>query len=193
MMELLPGGSLIKYLMDTVITPSLEKRRQRWFEKLAEAMEVLQEQVNNFSVPVLLENEEFTTLFIHSTNVALKTHQQEKLEQLKNAFINMVKLDMDFEEKMRFIRAIDEFQLIHMKLLEQIEKNNFSNRSYLELKDMALKQLFSNNYSLFYGTYNDLLLYGFIENDSNKSLKIEETDTVVLSKLGENFLTFIKE
>ena len=192
--KLLPGGAILSFLLESIITPSLEKRRQIWFQSVNEALETLQNEVKNFKPTSIEENEEFTTIFIHSTNLALKTHEKGKIERLKNGFINSVRLiNIDFEEKMRFFRAIEEFQIPHMKLLEEIEINKLNSKSLIELKDSVLKNTFQNNYSLFHGAFTDLYNFGFIEKEFNKELKIEDKDIVTLSKLGKHFIKFIQK
>lgn len=77
------GGSL-QVLIDAVIAPSLEKRRDAWFRKVEQMLNELADR-QAFSVDALLGNDEFVSSLIHATRIAAGTHLEEKLDMLKNA------------------------------------------------------------------------------------------------------------
>ena len=77
------GGSL-QVLIDAVIAPSLERRRDAWFRKVEQMLNELSDR-QAFSVDALLGNDEFVSSLIHATRIAAGTHLEAKLDMLKNA------------------------------------------------------------------------------------------------------------
>lgn len=81
------GGS-VSALIDVILKPSLEKRRDAWFGILAEVVEEIRRRGDVPAFEDLVGNESFTTAVIEASRIALGTHLEEKLEILKNCLIN---------------------------------------------------------------------------------------------------------
>ncbi len=72
----------------------------------------------------LLDNEVFLDAFIQSTRIAQTTHQQEKLEALRNALENSVAPDApDADEQARFFGLVDQFSARHILLLRWAQEH----------------------------------------------------------------------
>lgn len=69
----LGAGELFK----ATLTPPLEKRRDQWMATIAQAVEELQ-QKSGITPQSLSENEEFISLLIEASQIAWKTHLEEK-------------------------------------------------------------------------------------------------------------------
>src|SRR5206468_713468 len=70
-------------------------------------------------LPERLLNPRFTSTFIHATLIAMRTHQEEKLEALRNAVINsaLPKAPED-DLQLMFLNLIDQFGEWHIRLLK---------------------------------------------------------------------------
>lgn len=105
------GGSAAE-LVESVVGPMLVRRRERWFEEVADAIRILQRQ----HVPV--DSEEFVTAVAHASRIALGTHLDEKLTMLKAAIIHSALPDRPTDVMtMRFLRFVDELDPEHFAVL----------------------------------------------------------------------------
>lgn len=82
------GGPAAK-LLDLVIAPPLQRRRVNWFNHLADRLTRLDQAVEGFTVESLTNNEEFITAVSTASQIALRSHNQEKLAALRNAVVNV--------------------------------------------------------------------------------------------------------
>ena len=82
------AGGPAAELLGLIFGPPLEKRREKWLEQLADAAKELQEKVAGLTPEKLSEDEAFITAALHATEIAVRTHQQEKLDALHNAVVN---------------------------------------------------------------------------------------------------------
>ncbi len=112
------GGSL-QVLVDAVITPSIDKRRDAWFRQLGLLLRELTEKVEGFSPEALAGDETFVTGLITASRVAMGTHLEGKLELLKNCLANMAVRDHDSDDfiDMLFFRFVDELGPEHFVVL----------------------------------------------------------------------------
>lgn len=114
------GGSL-QVLVDAVLAPSLEKRRDEWMRRLGEVVEELSARLEGFDPSSLSENEAFVSAVIDASRIAVGTHLEEKLEQLKNCLVNLAlgKGSGDFLDKQMF-RWVDELSPEHFLVMEYL-------------------------------------------------------------------------
>jgi hypothetical protein len=127
-------GGLVAELFQTVIVPPLVRRQQEWMEQIAAALNDLREKIGDFSWESLVNNETFTDVVLHASQLALRNHQAEKLVALRNAVCNTaLNIDIDDTHKLIFLRYVDEFTVLHLKLLDLLldpreweKKNNQS-------------------------------------------------------------------
>lgn len=111
------GTDLFKF----IVSPSLEKRRERWMQLVTDAIKELQAHPK-FSVELLRENEEFTTLLVQTTQAAMSTHLESKHRLLKTVLINAALADYDFDSKQVFVSMVDRFTPSHIHVLALVEK-----------------------------------------------------------------------
>jgi hypothetical protein len=78
-----PAAGAAAELVGMLFGPPIEKRREKWLNELADAVREVQKQVANPE-----SNEEWVTVALRATEIAMRTHQQEKIAALKNAVIN---------------------------------------------------------------------------------------------------------
>ena len=116
---LIPGvGGSIAELLPMIIAPPLEKRRNQWLSDIAKNLKSLEEKVDEFRIEDLSQNEIFITVVMHATQVAIRSHQQEKLKALRNVVLNaaMPKAPED-DKQLMFLNFIDEFTSYHLRIL----------------------------------------------------------------------------
>ncbi|OEU67006.1 MAG: hypothetical protein BA867_05115 [Desulfobacterales bacterium S5133MH16] len=116
--EILAGfihaGALLNYL----ITPPLEKRRNEWLDALGTRLVELEKE-KGISLEDLKENDEFIDIVIQATQIALRSSQEEKKEALQNAILNNARgCGLILSKQQMFISYIDTFTVWHIKLLE---------------------------------------------------------------------------
>lgn len=115
-------GGPLQVLLETVFTAPIEKRKQAWLEELAEVVTELQERVKDLAPEKLAGSEVFVTVAMHATQVALRNHQQAKLDALRNAVLNSVLPNSPQEdEQMVFLRLIDQLTPWHLRLLSLLD------------------------------------------------------------------------
>ena len=110
------GGAATE-LISMVALP-LEKRRNQWLDDIAERLKSLEGVVEGFRIEDLSQNETFITVVMHATQVAIRNHQQEKLEALRNAVLNAAMPEaLEDDRQLMFLNFIDELTSWHLKVL----------------------------------------------------------------------------
>ena len=115
------GGPAAK-LLDLVIAPPLQRRRVDWFNHLADRLTRLEQAVEGFTVESLTDNEEFITAVLTASQIALRSHNQEKLAALRNAVVNVaLETEPDAELQSVFLNLVDYLTPLHMRVLSFFE------------------------------------------------------------------------
>lgn len=107
-------------LFKFIVSPSLEKRKDRWMQLVVEAIRTLQARTE-FSIEGLRDNEEFTTLLIQTTQSAMKTHVESKHQLLKTALINAALTNFEFDLKQVYLNLLDRFTPSHIIVLHSVQ------------------------------------------------------------------------
>jgi hypothetical protein len=114
------GGSL-QVLAESVIAPSLTKRRDTWFRKLHELMSELHAKVDGFDPESLAGDEVFVTAVSDASRIAMGTHLEEKLDLLKNCLAHMaVDEGRDDFLDLQLFRFVDELTPEHVVVLQYL-------------------------------------------------------------------------
>jgi len=107
-----PGVELFQHL----IQPPLEKRRIAWMGEVGQKLRELEER--GLDLSALQGNEQFITAVMQASAAAIRTHQQAKLNALKNAVVNIALGDSADETFQHLLLGfIDEFTEMHLRLL----------------------------------------------------------------------------
>lgn len=106
-------------IFSILLASPLERRWEEWAESVAEGLVHLQEQVEGFSLEGLSGNEAFVTVVLKATHLALRNHQEEKLEALRNAVLNSA-LPGAPEDDMQliFLDLVDTLTPWHLRVLK---------------------------------------------------------------------------
>jgi len=135
-------GGPIAEIFSVVITPSLQKRKDEWLETLANNFNRLQEEVEGFSVEKLKDDPLFLTVVMQATTVAMRNHQKEKLDALRNMILNSaLEIDLDESLQMYFLGLVDSLTVLHIRILQLFSNpatfggNHLSDTSNLRVTD----------------------------------------------------------
>ncbi len=187
------GGPAVE-LFQYVVQPPLEKRREAWMEDVGQRLKELESQ--GLKLEDLQSNEEFITAVMQASQVALRTHQTEKLAALRNAVLNVAKGQAPEETIQHlFLDYVDSLTERHLQILKifqapvpppgstmgglgnVLEHNLPELRGRRELYDQLWKDLYSR------GLVNTDSLHGTM---SGMGLVQKRT-----TGLGDEFLKFI--
>lgn len=113
------AGGPVAELFAAVIVPPLSKRRDQWLQSLAEGLEELKGRVDGFTVESLAGNDIFITSFLQASQAAIRNHQKEKLDALRNALLNVAAGNApDEDPQLMFLAFIDALTPWHLKVLQ---------------------------------------------------------------------------
>lgn len=117
------AGSTAAELFGIVIAPPLAKRRDQWLEGLATDLRGLEAKVSGFSIKALSSNEDFVTAVMHATTAAMKNHQREKLDALRNAVLNSaLQQSADANLHLIFLGWVDSLTPLHLRVLRLLSE-----------------------------------------------------------------------
>jgi len=204
----LVGGSLVE-IFNALVGSPISKRRERWMKEVSDSINKL-----NMKYEELANNEEFVSVFVEATLVAIKSHHNTKLSALKNCVINSA-IDDQADESMKivFVSLIDSFTVWHIKILlflndpkkwisdKKINIDEKNVRSHLELINLAFPSIDQNMQSYIYQDlinknliHNENLLeqpmiFSAIHEDTKEDNKIKKLTT----SFGDVFINYIQD
>ena len=178
-------GGLAAELFAVVLAPPLSKRRDEWFESVAERLRAVEAKLESLG-----EDPAFVTTMMHATHIAFRSHQEEKLEALRNAVVNSAigKAPQDDLQAI-FLNLIDAFTPTHLRILKYFQNRGSLDPSAIQgLRDArAVTDVMVNDLARD-GLIEDHRPYAARGRDSGESLLISDW---TLSKLGSQFIDFI--
>lgn len=117
-LSVVPLGGTAAALFEALFRPPLSKRRDKWLDSLADGLRRLQDQVDGFNIDDLPANDTFVTVMTNATQVALRNHQQEKLDALRNAVLNSTLPNApDDDTQLMFLSLVDRLTPTHVRML----------------------------------------------------------------------------
>ncbi len=191
-------GGAVTNLLANIIPAPLEKRRTKWFIDFDKRLQLLEETVEGFSSKRLAENEIFISMFFYATNVAIRTHQEEKLEALRNAVTNSI-LHPEIDESLQlmFLNFIDEYTSWHLTLLQFFDAYGQSNSSSLNIT----RDVIGNEYpeligkqAIYEQMVRDLISDGVLEITTSYGKRMTDQRLVAfeITDMGKQFLEIIR-
>lgn len=115
------AGGPAAEVLGALIQPVIERRKTAWLEGIAQGLDDLSKQVADLTPERLAQDEAFTTAFLHASQIAMRTHQQDKLEALRNATLNVaVGAALDASVQLMLLDALDTLTPWHLILLDCI-------------------------------------------------------------------------
>ncbi|NRT88905.1 hypothetical protein [Clostridium beijerinckii] len=132
------AGSAISEFFSLIVSQPVSKRRDEWLIRIKNALEELSEKVEGFDLSNLCNNEEFTTVLMNASQMAIRNHNEIKLEALKNAVLNSaIRTNLDDTIQFMYLNYISELTSWHIQILDLFRnptnwfiKNNKNKPSY---------------------------------------------------------------
>lgn len=197
-------GVLASELLSLVISEPVSKRRDEWMIKLYEELKALEQVVDRFSIENLKDNEQFVTVVLNATQLAIRNHSEEKLLALKNACINTaLKINTDEDKQLIFLQYIEELISLDIKLLYHF----MDPRKRCEEQGISIGRYYMGSpLSVFYDCNKDsnidrnlvlmrmdnLISKNLLHNFSyNASCTLEGMLSSRLSDLGKEFMEYV--
>ncbi|MFZ2055026.1 MAG: hypothetical protein WAU81_12635 [Candidatus Aminicenantales bacterium] len=116
------AGGLASEIFNLVIAPPLAKRRYKWMESIAEGLKDLESKIEGFKIENLVGNDSFITTVMHASQTALRNHQEEKLNALRNAVLNAATPNAPDEDlQLMFLTFVDTLTSWHIKILKYFD------------------------------------------------------------------------
>jgi hypothetical protein len=110
-------GSAAVELLNLIMAPPLERRRSEWMDKVADGLRQLEAKAG-VTIEQLQGNEAFVSTVAQASAAAIRTHQQEKIEALRNAVLNTaLPSSLDDSLQQFFLGLVDTFTEWHLRIL----------------------------------------------------------------------------
>lgn len=166
---------------------------------MAQVGEKLQElESNGFKLDELQTNEEFISAVMHASQIALRTHQEAKLDALRNAILNVAKGQAPDEVLQNmFLNFVDTLTELHLRILKVFQAplppSGISMGGLSNVLEHNLPELRGHR-ELYDQLWKDLSSRGLVSTDSlhgtmSGSGLAQKRTTVI----GDAFLGFITE
>ncbi|MGL4000198.1 hypothetical protein ACR3LR_10320 [Pantoea eucalypti] len=191
----LAGGALAE-IFSTIIESPFQRRKKEWMQNVVDAINELKDK--GFSPDDLRDNEQFISAVFYASHLAMKTHQQEKLDALRNAIINVAEgSEPDEALQQIFLNYIDQFTLLHIKLLRFALERNVSDSIYMgSLRSVLLDMHpeLSTKESLVDLVWKELYTGGLVtQNTLVSTLSNNGLRQKITTSMGDRFVKFIKK
>lgn len=187
-----PGVELFQYL----VQPPLDKRRAEWMEEVGEKLHELEER--GFDIESLSDNEGFISAVMHASQMAMRTHKDEKREALKNAVLNVAIGHSPGEAlEHMFLDWIDSLSVLHLQVLKLFQNPtpppNMSMGGLSSVLEYNMPQLRGHD-STYLQIWRDLYSRGLVNTDNmNMTMSGSGLGARRTTPLGDSFLSFITE
>lgn len=200
------AGGPLSILFESIFSAPIEKRKEKWFKSLGAEIEELLERVDDLTTEILGQDEKFISISMQATQIALRNHQEEKIEALKNCVINsVIQTDIDENKAIMFTSIIDIITPLHIKLLSFLKNPDIfeevlQNRNNKSSSVQSSRTNYSNNGQIWYEYHPDLtkseFQINFIIRDlfSKGFISTKNINTdygTVITDFGREFLSFI--
>jgi len=195
------AGAPIVELLNAIVTPSIQKRRDAWFQEIGKKLDELG-QTQDGILEKLANDDTFIDISLKTTELALKTSQDEKLEALRNALFNSVTSQaIDISLQQIFLSYVDTFTVWHIKLLKLFDNpktyehklSHISMGGLSLLIEIAYPELKSKD-EFTRQIFKDLYAKGLLNTDS---LGTTMTQSGILAqrttKMGQDFIQYISD
>jgi hypothetical protein len=169
-------GSLAVGFFDSYIVPPATQRTYKFLEILVQELEKLKSKIES----VDFESPVFVTTFLHASQIAGRTHKEQKLEALRNIVLNSaIPTSIEDDVLAMFLNWIDGFTALHISTLKHLH--------YLDT--YALNELYiyfpmlEQNRAIYNQVLKDLADRGLISLTEKHTAK-EDDDDIYLQRMG---------
>lgn len=129
----IPYGSIVSDILSVYIPSSLETRREKWMEEVANVLKELIDKERSL-IERLKNDEEFISILLDTTQLALRTHRVEKLKLYKAVLrSSILDTECEFFLKETYLNCIEELVPEQLLMLDFINTNKLAKfKSYDE-------------------------------------------------------------
>jgi hypothetical protein len=188
------GGPAVE-LFQYVVQPPLERRRGEWMAQVGEKLQELED--TGFNIVELQGNEQFLSAVMHASQIALRTHQVEKLNALRNAIVNVAKGEGPEEALQNvFLNLVDSFTGLHLRILKIFQNpsapSGMSMGGLSRVLENSMPELRGRR-ELYDQLWKDLYTRGLVNTDSlHTTMSAQGLSQKRTTGLGDSFLEFIE-
>lgn len=201
------AGGPAAEVISAIIQPQLDRRKTEWLENMAHGLNLLSQRVDEVTPERLAQSPEFTTVFLQASQIAMRTHQAEKLVALRNAVLNVAANPSLLDDvHMMFLDAVDTLTPSHLQVLAYfvaprdwakahgILLSNYVRGGADQPLQEAITEL-KGRRDLIDLIYNDLSRRGLVTGDANLLHITASAEGMVEPRstaLGRQFLAFLE-
>jgi len=173
----LPAGALLGGFFESYVASPATKRRDKFLEILVQKLMELKSKIElvDFESPV------FLTTFLHASQIAARSHKEQKLEALRNVVLHSsIPNSLDDDILAMFLNWVDGFTALHISTLKHLH--------YLDT--YAIKELeryfpmLEENKAVYNQVLKDLANRGLINLEETYRTKEDVNGDMALQKLG---------
>jgi hypothetical protein len=114
-------GSPAVELFNSIVTPPIERRRDEWREAVGQRLQEIAD-AGYLNPNELGSNATFITTLMHASAAAVRNHQAEKLDALRNAVLNSALPNPPGDSIQQvFVSYVDLFTVWHLRILKFLE------------------------------------------------------------------------
>lgn len=184
-------GGLAGEVLENIWNTRSEKRLIKWRENISIALE---SKLDKSEIEALVDNEEFNSLLTEATIIALRNHQETKLNAIKNLLVNSTKSPEEYDFNKLFLNYIDQFTAYHLRILGSIQNNLLVEKSdFLSMnnhKQKLLTEIFHGDGELMDQIVAELLSGKGLISDTKGAFKgFNTTQYLNLTNMGKRFIT----
>lgn len=187
-----PAVELFQYL----IQPPLERRRTEWMASVGGKLQELEDR--GIDLAELGQKDEFISAVMHASQIALRTHQDEKREALRNAVFNVAAGQSPGEAlEHMFFEWIDSLSVLHLQMLRlfqsPIAPPSMSMGGLSSVLEYNMPHLRGCGH-IYNQVWKDLYSRGLV---NTEGMNVTMTDQGLAAKrtseIGDAFLRFVSE
>lgn len=189
------GGPAVE-LFQNLVQPPLERRRAEWVAAVGEKL--LELESRGIDIEELGQKDEFISAVMHASQIALRTHQDEKREALRNAVFNVAAGQSPGEAlEHMFFEWIDSLSLLHIQILRLFQDPTppplMSMGGLGSVLEHNMPQLRGHSH-VYDQVWKDLYSRGLINTDSlHVTMSGQGLASKRTSEIGDAFLRFVSE
>jgi len=189
-------GSPAAELFHLLIQPPLEKRRIEWMSSVGEKL--IELETKGFKLEDLQSDQQFVSAVMHASQVALRTHQEGKLDALRNAIVNIAQGQAPEDTLQHiFLDLVDSFTELHLRILKIFQKPLSPPNILMGNLSLVLEHIIPElrgHDELYDQIWKDLYSRGLVNTDGlNGIMSVHGLTQKRTSSLGDSFIRFIEK
>lgn len=194
-----PAGPLVVQLWEAV-SPGYKKRLHSWLDELAIDVKDLKVKYQEFQPDRLAKNEMFKTALWTGAQAAIRNHEKEKREYLRNAVLNSAMPgSLEESKQLVFLPLVDRLTVLHVKVLAHFNNPGpyVKKRAPSEVDRQSLEQVCLDRFG---GELDGVLLRiiiselerdGLMDRVTSDKFPVKEHGVRRTTDLGRDFVKYV--